>query len=371
MNRHRLVHPFSRAISVRQRGAGVLPVALILLAGAALILLFAQRNLLLDWRMTQQGYTHRLAYAAAESGLAVVMAKLNDPVQRALILADKKGTGAYDTVLAPVHQVPVGASLSASVSIKGLSLGQSDIRLQLQSTGCVDDCTQGRAIVSQALAMRGGIHRIPYALMSTRGALTATGSATLSNQSAAVRGMLLHTGKEAVVDESVIQMTLPGQQPVAARVLSDRLFSSMSPGQFFQYWFGADKTAVQNTATRVRCNGECGATLAVAGSRVLWIDGNARLSSGVIGTASAPVVMIASGALEITGGARVTGVVYSMASQTRLSVTQGGVEGAVIAEQDLSIETAGSYRYNPIVLQIAQTRLGRFEPIPGSWSDGE
>lgn len=367
----RPVRQFSRAASVGQRGAGVLPVALILLAAAALVLLFTQRNLLLDWRMTHQGYTHRLAYAAAESGLAVVITKLNDPVQRALILADKKGAGTYDTVLVPVHQVPVGASLSASVIIKGLSLGQSDIRLQLQSNGCVADCTQGRAIVSQALAMRGGIHRIPYALMSTCGALTATGSATLTNQSAAVRGMLLHTGKEAVVDDSVIQMTVPGQEPGAARVLSDKGFANMSASQFFQYWFGADKTAIQNTATRVRCNGECAATLAAAGSRVLWIDGNARLSSGVIGSASAPVVIIASGALEITGGARVTGVVYSMAPQTRLSVTQGGIDGAVIAEQDLRIETAGTYRYNPVVLQIAQTRLGRFVPIPGSWSDGE
>ena len=59
----RRVHLVHRA---RQRGAGVLPVALILLAGAALVLLFAQRNLLLDWRITQQGYSHRLAYAAAD-----------------------------------------------------------------------------------------------------------------------------------------------------------------------------------------------------------------------------------------------------------------------------------------------------------------
>lgn len=364
----RIVHLVHRA---RQRGAGVLPVALILLAGAALVLLFAQRNLLLDWRITQQGYSHRLAYAAAESGLAVVLAKLNDAVQRSRILTDKKGTGAYDTVQMPVHQVPVGASLSAGVIIKGLSMGQPDIRLQLQSTGCVDECTQGRAVVSQALAMRGGIHRIPYALLTARGAITATGVGTLTNQSAAVRGMLLHTGKDAQVDDTVIQMTLPGQRPEAAWVEADTIFAQMSPNEFFQYWLGADKAAIQNSVTRVRCNGECGATLAAAGSRVIWIDGNARLSSGVIGTASAPVVIIASGVLEITGGARVAGVVYSMAPLTRLAVTQGGVEGAVIVEQDLMIETAGSYRYNPVVLQMAQTRLGRFVPVPGSWSDGE
>lgn len=356
-----------------QRGAAVLPVALILLAGAALVLLFAQRNLLLDWRMAQQGYHHRLAYTAAESGLAVLLAGLNDPTQRPLILADKKGTGAYDTVQVPLHQIPVGPSLSASVNIKALNLGQPDIRLQLTSHGCVADCDRGRAIVSQTLAMRGGIHRLPYALISVRGAATITGTCILSNQSAAVRGMLLHTGKDAVIDDRITQITLPAQSPEGARVLSDKAFAHMSPDQFFQYWFGVDKTTIQNDqmVRRVRCNGECGATLAAIGSKVIWVDGHARLSTGVIGSTAAPVVIIASEALEITGGARITGVIYSMAAQTRLSVTQGGVEGALIAEQDLNIETAGTYRYNPVVLQMAQSRLGRFVAVPGSWSDGE
>ena len=44
-----------RCSSRLQQGVGVLPVALILLAGAALMLLFAQRNLLVDLRITQNG----------------------------------------------------------------------------------------------------------------------------------------------------------------------------------------------------------------------------------------------------------------------------------------------------------------------------
>ena len=359
----------------QQRGAGVLPVALILLAGAALMLLFAQRNLLLDWRITQNGYTHRLAYSAAESGLAVVVSALNDPVQRAQMLADKKGVGTYDTIQTPVHTLSLNDTLTASVSIKGQGLGQSDLRLQLQSTGCVSSCesdkTQGRAVVSQTLAMLGGIHRIPYALLTARGTITASGAPMLSNQTSAARGMLLHAGRTITVEDTVIRQTIAGVHPDAASIAADKQLAQMSSDQFFQYWMGADKDFVQKTAKHIRCGGECGNALAAAGSQVIWIDGNARISSGTIGSATAPVVLIASGPLELTGSARITGVLYSMAPATRLAFVQGRLEGAAIAEQDLVIENTGTYTYHPTALQAAQTHLGRFVSAPGRWSDGE
>jgi hypothetical protein len=358
-----------------QRGGAVLPVALILLAGAALMLLFAQRNLLVDWRITQNGYGHRLAYSAAESGLAAVVSALNDSSQRAQILADTKGMGRYDTVRKPIHELSIGDMLSTRVDIKALGLGQADLRLQLQSTGCVHSCelgkSQGRAVVSQTLAMLGGIHRIPYALMTARGAITATGSPTLNNQVSAVRGMLLHAGRDITVDDTVIRQSVPGNPPDATSVAPDKALSQMLPDQFFQYWLGGDKAFVRNTATPITCSGECGMALAAAGSRVIWIAGDARISSGVIGSAAEPVVLLASGTLEITGSARITGIVYSMGPTTRLALTQGRLEGAVIAENDLLIESTGIYNYHATALQAAQTHLGRFVPVPGRWSDGE
>lgn len=359
----------------RQHGAGVLPVALILLAGAALMLLFAQRNLLVDWRIAQNGYSHRLAYSAVESGLAVVLSALNDPVQRAQMLADKKGTGTYDTIQTPVYKLSLNDTLTASVSIKGQGLGQPDLRLQLQSTGCVNSCesgkNQGRAVVSQTLAMLGGIHRIPYALLTARGTIAASGAPMLSNQTSAVRGMLLHAGRTIALEDTVMRQTISGVHPDAANIAADTRLAQMSSDQFFQYWMGADKSFVQKTAWRVSCGGECGSTLAAVGSSVIWIDGNARISSGTIGSATAPVVLIASGTLELTGSARVTGVVYSMAPMTRLALAQGRLEGAVVAEQDLVIENTGAYTYHATALQAAQTHLGRFVPVPGRWSDGE
>lgn len=358
-----------------QHGAGILPVALMILAGAALMLLFAQRNLLVDWRITQNGYTHRLAYSAAESGLAAVLSVLNDPLQRPQILADKKGTGTYDTLQKNEHQFPLGEMLSASVNIKGHGLGQADLRLQLQSTGCVNTCepgkSQGRAVISQTLAMLGGIHRIPYALMTARGAITATGTPTLNNQVSAVRGMLLHAGHSIDVNDTVIRQTIPGIPTDATSIGPDKTLAQMAPDQFFQFWMGGDKSFVRSTATHVTCSGECGTTLAAAGSRIIWIEGNARISSGVIGSAAAPVILVAGGSLEITGSARLTGVVYSMAPTTRLVLIQGRLEGVVIAENDLLIDNAGSYHYHATAVQAAQTHLGRFVPVPGRWIDGE
>ena len=354
-----------------QKGAGVLPVALILLGGAALMLLFTQRNLLVDLRITKNGYAHRLAYTAADSGLVTVLTQLNDAIQRNQILTDRQAKGGYDTILQPVIQIPLGDQLNASVKIKGLSMGGPDIRLQLHSTGCVAGCAQGRATVSQTLAMRGGIHKIPYALLTARGEISATGPVSITNQTAAVRGMLLHAGKAVVVDEAVKRSTIPGSTPEAAVVMHDKALAQMTPDRFFESWFGADKKMIQSVATRIRCEGDCSGAVAAAGSRVIWLEGNARLTNGTLGTSNAPVVVIASGTLQVSGSVRITGVVYSMAPVTELGLMSGRLDGALIAENNLLIQDGGALTYQPLALQAAQTRLGTFVPVPGSWSDGE
>lgn len=360
-----------RCSNARQKGIGVLPVALILLAGAALMLLFAQRNLLVDLRITQNGYGHRLAYAAAESGLVIALDRLNDPMLRPQILADRKGNGAYDTILQPEMRVSLGDALNTTIRIKGEGLGGANIRLQLQSTGCVADCKQGQAVISQTLAMRGGVHRLPFSLISARGEITANGSVGLINQTPSVRGMLFHAGKSIAYDDPVQRTTIPGQNVDVAEVGNDKTYAILSPDRFFEFWFGADKAFVKKTATVINCNGDCSGAVAGAGSRVIWLEGNALLSNGTLGSATSPVVIIASGGLQISGSVRINGVVYGMAPTTETHLISGRLDGALIAENNLRVQGGGIFTYNPIVLQAAQTRLGSFVPVPGSWSDGE
>ncbi len=355
----------------RQQGAGVLPIALILLGGAALMLLFTQRNLLVDLRITQNGYGHRLAYAAADSGLAVALEQLNDPQLRGQILVDRKGSGVYDTLLKSEIAVPLDDQLNASVSIKGISLGSADLRLQLQSTGCVSGCTQGRATTSQLLAMRGGVHRIPYSLLNARGDIMINGPVSLNNQTASVRGMLVHAGKSVSFDEVVQRTTIPGQQADAAQVVHDKSYTQITADRFFESWFGADKAFIKKASSVIACNGDCSSAVAAAGSRVIWLEGNARLSNGTLGTNTAPVVIIASGGLQLTGSVRVSGMVYSMATQTESHLISGRLDGALIAENNLLVQDGGVFTYSPVALQAAQSRLGVFVPVPGSWGDGE
>ncbi len=360
-----------RYSSRRQQGVGVLPVALILLAGAALMILFAQRNLLVDLRITQNGYGHRLAYAAAESGLAVALDRLNDPVLRPQILSDRKGNGAYDTILQSEIRVSLGDALNTTIRIKGEGLGGANIRLQLQSTGCVADCKQGQAVISQTLAMRGGVHRLPFSLISARGEITANGPVSLINQAASVRGMLFHAGKGIIYDESVQRTTIPGQQVEAAEVGNEKTYANLSSDRFFEFWFGADKAFDKKAATVINCNGDCSGAVAGVGSRVIWLEGNALLSNGSLGAATSPVVIIASGGLQISGSVRINGLVYSMAPNTETHLISGRLDGALIAENNLRVQGGGVFTYTPTVLQAAQTRLGTFVPVPGSWSDGE
>ena len=354
-----------------QSGVAVLPVALILLAGAALILLFSQKNLLVDLQMTRNGYASRLAYAAADSGLAVALSRLNDPEQRKTVLAETKGVGTYDAIIAPTFTQSLGESAEARVAFKAVSLGSADIRIQEQSTGCVSDCSKGRATVSQTMAMRGGIHRIPYALLSARSAIDVTGPVTLTNQSPAVRGMLLHAGGGITYDPSVQRISVPGSHPDQAQVANDKTYAQQSAEVFFRQWFGADKNFIREQSTRIACQGACAGAVAAAGSRVIWLEGDARIDSGTIGSVNAPVILIASGNLQLGGSVRLTGIVYSMAPITQVQLGMGSIDGALIAEQRLNVTQGGVLSYNPVVLQRAQSTLGRFVPVPGSWSDGE
>ena len=354
-----------------QRGLAVLPVTLILLAGAALILLFSQKNLLTDLQITRNAYASRMAYAAADSGLALTLSRLNDPAQRKGILVETKGTGAYDAIVTPTFTQSLGEAVDTRVKIKGQKLGGSDARLQVQSTGCVSDCSKGRAIVGQTLAMRGGIQQIPYALLSARNDIDVSGPVALNNQAPGVRGMLLHAGGSATHDAGVKRNSLPGQNPDLAEMASDKQYAQQSADQFFQRWFGADKPFIRQQATRVACSGECAGSVAAAGSRVIWLEGHARLSTGSLGSATAPVIIIASGNLQLAGSVRINGLIYSMAPVTTVQLGLGTLDGALIAENTLSVSQGGQFSYNPVVLQRAQSTLGRFVPVPGSWSDGE
>ena len=354
-----------------QAGLGVLPVALILLAGAALMLLFSQKNLLVDLKITQNGYASRVAYAAADSGLAHALSRLNDPEQRKALLADSKGSGAYDAISQPAMTQSLGEGVEARIKVKGFALGGPDVRLQLQSMGCVSDCAKGRATVAQIVAMRGGIQQLPYALLSARNSIDVTGPVTLSNGAPAVRGMLMHAGGAVTHDASVQRISLPGTNPDQAEVAYDKTYAQVGAASFFQQWFGADKAFIQTQAVRIRCQGECAGSIAAAGSRVIWLDGDARLSSGTVGTIAAPVIIIASGNLQLAGAVRITGIVYSMAPITQVQLSMGALDGALIAENRLVVSEGGLFSYNPVVLQRAQSMLGVFVPVPGSWSDGE
>ena len=75
--------------------------------------------------------------------------------------------------------------------------------------------------------------------------------------------------------------------------------------------------------------------------------------------------------MQVSGSVRITGVVYSMAPSTELRLSAGRLDGALILENNLLLQDGGVLTYQPITLQRAQTQLGTFIPVPGSWGDGE
>jgi hypothetical protein len=150
---------------------------------------------------------------------------------------------------------------------------------------------------------------------------------------------------------------------------ADRMFVSV---------FGMDRDTYrsQPAAVQVACSGDCATQIATAISqnpgRIIWVQGPATIDSAQVwGTATQPVMLLVQGNLTVSANLQLFGVMYLQGNATTWTTSAGStlIQGAVVAEGDLSVQGAPTIVFNPDVLRTINLTQGSLVRIPGSWRD--
>jgi hypothetical protein len=411
-----------------QRGAAALLVVVVLFFILAMVAAYAGRNLIFEQRTSINNQRATQAFEMAEAGLEFAVGllsggRVNDQCQPTTSTAEVTfrqrhfanvdgaftlspaqanlrptcmmlvggpscscpGAGA-PTLVEPVGMAPTIQLRFAPVAQPGLvrvtSRGCSSI-----GTQCYDASTKGQADavaeVSMLLGLNSALASPPASAITARGSVNLSEAAvTVSNADVPTHGLTIDAGGAVLNANSARILSVPGTPGSASIRASDPSLSALTADRMFVSLFGMERAVyrTQPAVVRVTCSGACDAAIAEAVSanpgRVVWVQGPATIDSNlVLGDAANPVMLMVQGNLTVSANLHLFGVLYLHdASGGNVWTTSAGstvIDGAVVAEGNLTILGTPRISYEPSVLRTIHTTQGSLVRVPGSWRDFE
>ncbi len=414
----------------KQRGVATLMVVMALFFIISLVAAYASRNLIFEQRTSANQYRSTQAFEAAEAGVDWALAMLNagrvdancvptadstfdsfraryltaDPVTGgfAPVTWDSSGIGVAlrascvrdaagwsctcpSTGVAALT-VPTGAGTFPAFRLR-FELGTAPGLVRIVSVGCTaasDGClntgrgTAGDAssTVSALLALAPSMPTSPAAPLTVRGNLDVGAYPLhLANADAATNGITINAGGTVTAPNADLE-SVPGTPTGASIVDGDASLAGLTADRMFATFFGVarDTFKRQPSTVVVDCTGGCGTRLRDAvdrnPGRPVWINGDLDIDSDiVIGSADSPVLLVATGSINLSApGARVVGIVYSQAADWA-STGSGTIQGAAMAEGNLTGSTAPAIVFDPAVVNRVRLNYGPLIRAPGGWKD--
>jgi len=251
----------------------------------------------------------------------------------------------------------------------------------------------GLATVWSMVALRSAMPSAPAAALTVRGTFDAGSTSDnprVTNADSTSGGITIHGGAAVNPGSHVLLESIPGTpaslsfvQNDSALALPNLSIATPTPAndgnnRMFNSVFGSWPTTylAQPGVAVVDCAGGCdaddvnavvarhpGHAIHVSGGGLLSVDAN-------IGTATAPVLIIADGDVEFGGGApTMYGVIYSRSANWDLQ-GDGTLLGAAIAERNFEFaDDDPSIVYDRGVILRLQFLTGSFAKVAGSWRD--
>lgn len=241
------------------------------------------------------------------------------------------------------------------------------------------------AQVSVLLGLNSALATPPAAALTVHNTLNFNNSAvSIVNADVPTRGITIDAGGAITNDGSVRLSSVPGTPGSASVLASDPSLSALPDGdRMFVSLFGMDRDTYrsQPAAVQVTCAGNCATNIAMAVSqnpgRVIWVRGPATIESAQVwGTADQPVMLVVQGDLTVSATLQLFGVLYlhsggGINTSNTWTTTVGStlIQGAVVAEGNLSVLGTPTIVFNPGVLRAINLTQGSLVRIPGSWRD--
>lgn len=273
----------------------------------------------------------------------------------------------------PALPAGAGSVMVSSLGCTGSVVSACDLTLD-KGRGSL-----GASAQQTLVALVSAVRTPPAAPLVVKGAVTVagTGGLGLHNTDPRSAGLLHHVGGAATGFTESRLNSVPGTSPAQARIQDDSGFRGRSTEELFRAFMGMtpSRYASHPSLRKVNCSGgDCGAALAAAyaaGKRILWVEGDMSvLSNKIIGSATDPVVIIATGQTTLNGPFQLTGMLVSLGNVTwDNSSGTSMIVGALLVAGDLSTTGAMDIVYQPAIVDQLRNRVGSFVRVPGGWTD--
>lgn len=413
------------------RGTGTLALLLILLLGAALMLLYANRALLFEQRSAANQARATQAFEAAEAGREWLIAQLNQrgesdlacvPVPQAGAAATNQSFRARYMTIDPVSgridpvaaaepgcaldrasgwrcACPDGAAAQLNPAASGdspafgvrLSAGPRTGLLLASITGCSQvgrgcggttrpDATTSVQLMLAALPV---LAHPPAATLTSAAGLNLQSGVQVANPDAESGGTTLDSGGTLQLAADVKLLGPPGSPGGSASTieldprLRDAGGAPLPDAAQFGGVFALGRTLYRELPNlqRLDCRAGCGASSVDAalanGARLLWIDGDLQVTGAPSwGESQSPLLLIVDGSASFSGPLQLTGLVHArQLSWSNSAATAGTLRGALVATGAMLLGGPLQLQHDAEVLTRLQHAEAALLPVPGSWRD--
>ena len=149
-------------------------------------------------------------------------------------------------------------------------------------------------------------------------------------------------------------------------VTGDTSLSTASAGEFFARFFGKQPSDYRATTVTAEVAAANVGSLDGMQNQVIWVEGDAAINGGTIGTAEKPVILIVNGNLALSGNLEINGLVYVVGN---FDSTGGpNIYGSLITAGSATATGNLNIIYDPNVLSRVST-IGRAARVPGTFRD--
>lgn len=348
------------SINHGERGMATLITSLALLLAITLLTFAAARVGIMEQRVSANDYRAKQSFEAAQAGIEFAIARIQDPVYKALYIQDD-GYGQVDTTTGWLTGDIVDTGANYAVEYRNPITDNFDV-IEVTSTGTAD----GGA--SQYLAKQIVTFTpccvAPPAPGNSKGDTEVKGTSRLTNPSTNVTAWAGgHVKKNG---DATIATSDPAISGIAK---NDTALASLTNDAFFQNFFNGNRGSIKNLSQVYTGDGNYSATLAsVTTSKIIWIEGDATINStAVVGSATAPIVLIVNGKLTINGSAAFNGIAYSTGDMKINGSAQ--FNGAAISEAKLKLSGNAQVAYDQALINNTVKGTGSFAKISGAWTD--
>lgn len=417
-----------------QRGAAALITVLLLFFIISLVAAYAGRNLIFEQRTSTNQYRATQAFEAAEAGLEWALAMLNgghitadcippvpvDVAQRSFRrrYVDIDDSGNVTPVrwadgltaerpscvrnganwncscpagVAPTPAIPAGGAVNPAFRIcfeavdppqPGVVRVVSTGRTRFVDQPCNErgegSAGEAAATVSMIVALSSGLATPPSAALTAVGNVETPGGTINLGMVGALNDALMVSFGGPGAPLNAMPLSLQGT-PIERLIRGDdSSLTGLLPDQLFAALFRMGKSTYkhQPAAVKVDCAVDCSAATLEKKvqdnrGRIIWVEGNATINSGVtLGSAApdpGPALIVVNGSLTVSAAANIFGLVYSHAD---ISLSGNPtVRGAIVAAGNFNIPGAPVLQYDPDLLRQLKLRSGSFVRVPGSWRD--